>query len=429
MANDRSDGFTVFEKVRLAVFAVAIVATIVWVLARRAERHDLLRPRTSSGATRDTDAETGGTALQVPTPQSEALHSPITRDEVTLADLALHPAKYWEKIGDRTLRCLLCPRGCVLRHTERGKCQARANFDGALYSLVYARTLTLNADPIEKKPIFHMLPGTRILSIATAGCNLRCVFCQNWSISQAKPEEVAGRHMHVLPERVVEIAQASGCPSIAFTYTEPSIFYEYMFDTAKAARAAGIRTVWVTCGYINERPLRDLAPYLDAANVDLKGFSEEFYRKYCGASLAPVLRTLEILRAEKVYFEITNLVIPGANDDPELIRAMCEWIVKTLGKDVPLHFSRFHPDHKLRNVPATPAATLETARRIAKTAGLEYVYIGNISVAGAEDTACPKCGAVLLRRFRYTIMENRMKNGGCPECGTTLPGVFAPAGE
>ena len=360
---------------------------------------------------------------------SGPLRYPITRDEALGAGLSLQEAMYWDKRPRGLVLCKLCPRNCVLRNGERGYCKTRVNFGGKLYSLVFGRAVALHVDPVEKKPLFHFLPGTRILSVATAGCNLACRFCQNWSISQAFPEKV--RSYNLPPAKLVALARARGIGSIAYTYTEPAIFYEYMLATARLARKAGIRNVLVTCGYLNEKPLRELAKVMDGANVDLKGFSEEFYAKYCGARLQPVLDALKILREEKVHLEVTNLLIPGGNDDPDMVRRMCRWIVKELGPETPMHFSRYHPDYKMERPGPTPISTLKMAAKIAREEGLRHVYIGNVRVAGGEDTYCPnpKCGKLLIRRLGYWLRENNVVNGKCKYCGRRIMGVFPRASK
>ena len=281
--------------------------------------------------------------------------------------------------------------------------------------------MAIHVDPIEKKPLYHFYPGTKILSIATVGCNLRCNFCQNWTISQSRPNETTA--YQATAEQIIAMAKEYDCQSIAFTYTEPTIFYEYMLDIAKLAKKEGLKTVLVTCGYINEKPLRELAKYIDAANIDLKGFSEEFYSTYTTGSLQPVLNTIQIAKEEGMFFEITNLVIPQANDDPVLIRAMCKWIKENVGDEYPLHFSRFFPQYKLTNRPPTPVKTLEMAYDIAREEGLKYVYIGNVGNIG-EDTFCPNCGKLLIDRSGYSVEEINIKNGKCKFCGEEIFGEF-----
>ena len=346
----------------------------------------------------------------------------LTEAQIRAADLSMREAMYYKKMAGGKVRCTLCPNLCLLAEGERGSCRVRANIGGKLRTLVYGRVVATHDDPIEKKPLFHYLPGTRSFSIATAGCNLGCIFCQNWEISQAFPEKAY--HQTVTPEQVVATAKRRGCKTIAYTYTEPTIFYEFMLDCAKLAHKEGLKNVWVTCGYINPEPLRELCKVMDAANIDLKGYSEEFYNEYCGASLEPVLTTLKITKEAGVWVEVTNLVIPGANDDEKTIREMCRWYMKNLGPDVPLHFSRFSPKYRMRHASYTPPATLEMAARIARDAGIRYVYIGNMPTESGEDTFCPYCKRRLVNRVRYLIAENKIKNGCCPYCGKKIPGVW-----
>jgi len=273
-----------------------------------------------------------------------------------------------------------------------------------------------------KKPFFHFLPGTTAFSIATAGCVLSCKFCQNWQISQAKPEDTDTYDLP--PEKVVSNAVAYKCRSVTYTYTEPTVFYEYMYDTAVIAKKQGIKNTMHSCGYINEKPLRTLSKYMDAADIDLKGFTEDFYSRICSGSLKPVLDSLVVLKEEGVWLEITNLVIPTLNDDMKKIREMSSWIVKNLGPDVPIHFSRFFPHYKLTNLPPTPIETMEGARKSALDAGLKYVYIGNIRHEG-ENTFCPKCKKMLIERMGYFVRQNLVSNGKCKFCGTSIAGVWS----
>jgi len=279
----------------------------------------------------------------------------------------------------------------------------------------------VHVDPIEKKPFFHFLPGTTAFSIATAGCVLACKFCQNWQISQSKPEDTDTYDLP--PAKVISNALAYRCASIAYTYTEPTVFYEYMYDTALAARKERVKNTMHSCGYINERPLRTLSKYLDAANIDLKAFTEDFYSNVCGGRLKPVLDSLVILKEEGIWLEITNLVIPTLNDDAKKIREMCRWIVDKLGRDVPLHFSRFFPHYRLTNLPPTPIETLESARKTALDAGVRFAYIGNIRHE-AENTYCPNCKKVLIERTGYVVKGNHVVNGKCRYCNTAIPGVW-----
>jgi pyruvate formate lyase activating enzyme len=322
----------------------------------------------------------------------------------------------------KTVQCELCPTECVLEDYQVGGCRTRINKGGVLYSLVYGKPCAVAVDPIEKKPFFHFLPATTAFSIATAGCVLGCKFCQNWQISQANPEDVDSTDLP--PAAVVRQAALYNCRTITYTYTEPTVFYEYMYDTAVIAREAGIRNTMHSCGYINKKPLQQLAKLLDAADVDLKAFSEDFYGRICGGRLRPVLDALVALKQEGVWLELTNLVIPTLNDDPKMIREMSAWIVKNLGPDVPLHFSRFFPYYKLKDLPPTPPETLRDARRTAMDAGLRYVYIGNIR-NDAENTACPRCRKVLIERAGYFVKQNNLAGGKCRFCGATIPGIWS----
>lgn len=334
----------------------------------------------------------------------------------------LKEALYYQKLDKKTVQCHLCPRNCLIAPGKRGFCGVRENREGTLYTLSYGKTVAIHIDPIEKKPLFHFLPGTTAFSVATAGCNLRCKFCQNWEISQKRPEEVD--YIYREPADLVKQAKASGAPTIAYTYTEPTIFYEYMLDTAKLARQQGIKNIMHSDGYINPQPLKELAPYLDAANIDLKGFSDEYYAKLSEGTLEPVLESLKILKGAGVWLEITNLVLPGYNDDPEIIRKMCLWIKDNLGSDTPLHFSRFQPMYKLVALNPTPVETLEKARQIALDSGLKYVYIGNVAGNPAESTYCPKCKNIVIKRAGYMIMEVNLKDGKCKFCEEEIEGIW-----
>jgi pyruvate formate lyase activating enzyme len=322
------------------------------------------------------------------------------------------------------VQCLLCPRRCTISSGARGFCGVRENRDGILYTLSYAKPVSLNdIDPIEKKPLFHFLPATKTFSVATAGCNLKCKFCQNWTISQRRPEEVDYAYLN--PQELVTLAKKSGRPTIAYTYTEPTIFYEYMFETAQLAKIQGIKNIMHSNGYINEEPLRQLAKYLDAANIDLKGFTDEYYAKLTEGSLEPVLKSLKILKEEGVHLEITNLVISGYNDDFEVIRKMCLWIKENLGEDTPIHFSRARPEYKLLSIINTPIETLQKARSIALDCGLKYVYIGNVAGHPAENTYCPKCKNTLIaRQGIFVVSEVNIVDGKCKFCGEKIEGVW-----
>jgi pyruvate formate lyase activating enzyme len=331
-------------------------------------------------------------------------------------------ASFYEKLKSSLVKCRLCPRECVIASGKRGYCRVRQNEKGTLFSLSYSRPVAIHIDPIEKKPLFHFLPGADAFSVATIGCNLNCKFCQNWEISQARPEDVAGRK--VSPEELIRECKNSGSGIIAYTYTEPTVFYEYMLETAELAHASGIRNVMHSNGYISEAPLRQLARYLDAANIDLKGFSNDYYAKVCDGRLEPVLAALKVLKEEKVHIEITNLILPGYNDDPQTIAKMCLWIKENLGQDTPLHFSRFFPLYKLASLIPTPAETLEKARAIALENGLRYVYIGNLPGHEAENTSCPGCRKTVIKRSGYSVTASDIKDGACAFCGEKIKGVW-----
>ncbi|HOT26868.1 MAG TPA: AmmeMemoRadiSam system radical SAM enzyme [Candidatus Ozemobacteraceae bacterium] len=329
-------------------------------------------------------------------------------------------AMYWSRTANGLIRCELCPRFCTLKPFERGLCRARISLENRLGTLVYGRPCSAAIDPIEKKPVFHFLPGSTAFSIATAGCLFGCRYCQNWQISQIGPEEC--EFYDLPPGRVVAEALANKCRSIAYTYTEPTIFYEYMLDTSKAARAAGLANIMISCGYINPEPLRELLPWLDVMKVDLKGFTERFYRSVCGGTLAPVLSTIERLAGSKTLVDIVTLVVPTLNDDPVTCSAMFRWLVEHAGPDISLFLSRFMPTYRLRSLPPTPPDTLERLRELAMQAGLRYVYLGNIPGHEGESTFCPGCKKRVVERFGYSIGEMHIRNGACAFCGTAIPG-------
>ena len=338
------------------------------------------------------------------------------------ADTRLTEALYYQKLGSKNVQCHLCPRNCFIPPGKRGFCQVRENQNGTLYALSFGKLVSIHIDPIEKKPLFHYLPGRSAFSIATAGCNLRCKFCQNWEISQKTPEEVS--YEYIEPAELIKKAQASGSTVIAYTYTEPVIFYEYMLQTAKLARAAGIKNVMHSSGYCNEPPLRELAEYMDAANIDLKGFTNDYYAQMSEGSLQPVLNSLKTLKAAGVHLEITNLMLPGYNDDTDILIKMSLWIKDNLGPDTPLHFSRFWPLYKMIALEPTPVATLEKARKIAMDCGLKYVYIGNIPGHEAENTYCPRCKKIVVKRSGYSVLEVNLVDGRCKFCGEQIRGIW-----
>jgi len=332
-------------------------------------------------------------------------------------------AEFYQSQPKEAVQCLLCPHSCVLKDKERGVCRARENRQGILYTLSYDKPCAVHIDPIEKKPFFHVLPASTALSLAAAGCNLRCKFCQNWQISQAAPEQVEPLALSI-PD-IINAARQKDCRSIAFTYTEPTVFYEYALDIIPPARKNKLGIIMHSNGYINPAPLRAICPFFTAINVDLKGFTEDYYRTVCRAELAPVLESLVIIRREKkVWLELTNLVIPTLNDSSESIRKMCVWIRDNLGDEVPLHFSRFYPMYQLTSLPPTPVSTLETARGIAIDAGLKFVYIGNIPGHPGEHTYCPACQKILVRRNGYSVLENSVIAGKCRYCQEPIPGVW-----
>jgi len=322
------------------------------------------------------------------------------------------------------VECLLCPRQCLLANYQRGDCRVRVNVQGKLYTLVFGKACAAHVDPIEKKPLFHFLPGTAIYSIATAGCNLHCKYCQNWEISQTDPEDA--NNADLAPASVVAEARAAGCVSLAYTYSEPNIFYEYVLAASALGRRAGLKNVLVTAGYINEQPLREMCRITDAANVDLKGITDDFYREICGARLAPVLKALIIYKEEGVWLEVTNLIVPDLNDAPSSLRALARWHRDHLGADTPLHFSRFFPMYKLANLPPTPEATLTMARNVALEEGLNYVYVGNIPGHPGNNTYCPRCRTAVVERRGYEILAYRLDGDKCMKCGETIAGVWAP---
>jgi pyruvate formate lyase activating enzyme len=324
------------------------------------------------------------------------------------------------------VKCQLCPRGCIIAEGHRGECRVRENRDGKLYTMVYGNPCAVHVDPIEKKPFNHFLPTTLAFSIATAGCNLHCLYCQNWTISQVPPEET--ENVDLPPEQVVEWALKTDCHSIAYTYSEPTIFYEYMLDTARLARHAGVRNVVITNGYIRPAPLRELCRAVDALRIDFKGFRESFYEKVCSGTLSPVLEAIKIAYEEGVHLELPILVVPTLNDDEDETRGMCRWIMDNVGPDVPVHFNRFGPMYKLQKLPPTPVETLERAREIAMEEGIHYVYIGNVPGHPANNTYCAHCGKLIIGRRGFYVTEYHLVEGKCEFCGQPIPGVWELGG-
>ncbi|MFH1459574.1 MAG: AmmeMemoRadiSam system radical SAM enzyme [Candidatus Omnitrophota bacterium] len=336
----------------------------------------------------------------------------------------LKESQYYLVKDNLQVQCIKCPYQCLIKNHQRGFCRVRENQGGKLYSITYANPCAVHVDPIEKKPFFHVLPGSQSYSIATVGCNLRCKFCQNWQISQSDPEDI--KSVYLEPEDIVAGARQTKCLSIAYTYTEPTVFYEYCLDISKIAQGYGIKNVMHSNGYINPDPLRKLVKHLDAVNVDLKSFSDDYYQKVCQGDLTTVTNSLKIIKQELgVWLELTNLVVPTLNDYPDQIKMMCDWIVQELGQEVPLHFSRFYPTYKLSSLAPTPLSTLEKAYQIAKQAGLYFVYIGNVPGHKTENTYCPECSNILIERSGYVVIKNSIGKGVCSKCSRNIPGIWA----
>ena len=333
-------------------------------------------------------------------------------------------AMFYQKLDGNRVRCGLCRFRCLIGTGKRGHCRVRENRDGVLYSLVYGRVVAEHVDPVEKKPLFHLLPGSRSYSVATVGCNFRCLHCQNYSISQPDEGGVEHSGSFVAPETVVERALAAGCRSISYTYTEPTIFFEYAYQIAKLARQAGLKNIFVTNGYITNEALAVIAPYLDAANIDLKGFTDSFYQEVVGASLGEVLDCIREYKRLGIWLELTTLVIPNRNDSEKELRDIAQFIVSEIGKETPWHVTQFYPTHRLTDEPRTPVTTLREARRIALDAGLRYVYEGNVPGEGGENSYCPSCGGLLIRRYGYLVEKNFLADGSCPGCGFAIDGIW-----
>jgi len=332
-------------------------------------------------------------------------------------------ARFWSAAAKGHVQCRLCARGCLLAEGQRGQCRSRMNVGGEMKSLVYGRPVSVHVDPIEKKPLYHFMPGAQAYSIGTTGCPLRCKFCQNWQTSQASPEDYRVRFTP--PGDIVETVRSRKVPIIAYTYNEPLVFTEYLLDIASAARLRGIRSAMVTCGFMAQGALAEMCKALDAVKVDLKGYSESFYRDACGAELKPVLRTIKQIAKSRVHLEIVNLVVPTLNDADRMIADLCDWVMGELGPDVPLHFTRFRPDYQMPHLPPTPTATLERARSIAMARGIRYAYVGNVPGHPGNNTVCPSCKKEVIRRTLFFVEGSNVKDGKCGFCGRKIAGVFA----
>ncbi len=335
----------------------------------------------------------------------------------------IREAMLWDRAGDGAVACRLCSHRCVIKPGNLGVCAVRENRGGRLVTLVYGEVVAAHADPIEKKPLYHFFPGSKAMSIATPGCNFRCGFCQNWQISQAPRRTTGGMAGEPFaPQAIVRAAVAEGCRSISYTYTEPTIFFEYAYDTARLAREAGLANSFVTNGYMTAEALETIQPALDAANVDLKAFRDETYKKTCGARLEPVLDTIRRMKTLGIWVEVTTLVVPGLNDSPGELEAIARFIA-SVDPDIPWHISRFHPDYEYTQAQATPVPTLRAAAETGRREGLRYIYVGNVP-GESEDTRCRTCGTVLISRRGFTVVANVLAGSRCPSCGTTLPGRF-----
>jgi len=334
----------------------------------------------------------------------------------------MHEAMFYKKIDGQDVQCLLCPRECLIPDGKRGFCRNRENRGGALYTLVYGKPAVVDIGPIEKAPLYHFFPGHFRLCITCASCSLRCKHCQNWHLSQKNFEELD--HYSYSPSEIVQQAKKQGLSSVSFTYTEPTVYYEYLYDVSALAKGAGIKTSIVSNGYIKREPLLKLLKVLDAVKIDLKGFSEEFYKEICSASLKPVLESLKTVKSANVWLEVVNLIIPALNDDPRMIDEMCQWIKENLGVDTPLHFTRFHPDYKLTHLSPTPVSPLDQAYDIAKKNGLRYVYVGNVPGHIYNSTYCPFCNRKIIHRINFDVLEMNVVDGRCKFCNAPIEGKW-----
>jgi pyruvate formate lyase activating enzyme len=334
----------------------------------------------------------------------------------------IKPAKHWIGLKGKLVQCKLCPNECTIEEGERGICRVRKNIGGKLYTIVYSRIAAMHVDPIEKKPLYHFLPGSMAFSIATAGCNLSCKFCQNWQLSQSRPEELNA--IQITPSELSRKSRSSGTRIIAYTYNEPTIQYEYILDSSIIARENGIRSVIISNGYIQKKASMELSEHLDGIKIDLKAFTDKFYRDICGGDLKSVLKNLETVYSSGRWLEIVVLIIPTLNDSPQEIRDMTRWVKRNLSPDIPMHFTRFHSMYLIRNLPPTPVSTLERCRTIAKEEGIRYPYVGNVMGHQWENTFCHVCNKLLIKRSGFFHVESSIRNGRCPSCKTKIPGVW-----
>ena len=343
--------------------------------------------------------------------------------EGATAGLADFRAAHWEPLEEKGVVCRLCPRECRVPDQERGYCDVRWNDGGVYKSLIHSRVCAAHVDPVEKKPFFHVMPGTKAFSISSSGCNLDCRFCQNWEIAQVAPEKLS--MVVATPEQIARSAREAKCQLIAHTYSEPFVGWEYVRDVADASKELGIPNVVISGGFIQEKPLREIIPRLAAVKIDLKGFTEEYYHEVVHGELSVIQRTLTILKETGKWFEIVTLVVPTLNDDEDSMRRLCAWVAERLGPEVPIHFSRFHPAYRLQNLPSTPIQTLERIHGYAQEAGLKFAYLGNVPGHPAENTYCPDCGETVIRRMAYTILENNLTDGRCAKCKRAIPGIWS----
>lgn len=387
--------------------------------SKKISRRRFLETAAKAAVVASTGAAFGG-ICRVPFGERRAEAAPAGQ---TKGYIATREAMYYQKLDQRKVKCKLCPRGCVVGSNERGYCGVRENRNGTYYTLVYGNPCTINVDPLEKKPILHMTPGTRALSVATAGCNLNCKYCQNWQMAQSRPEET--RNYELPPSGLVASAKAAGRKLIAFDFTEPVVFYEYVIDTAKLARKAGLKIAVCTAAYIEPEPLVELCKYVDMFKVDLKGIDDEFYGDVCAGRVGPVKLATQILKREGVWFELVNLIVPTKNDKDSQVSALVDWVKEDLGTEVPLTFSRFEPMYQYKNLPPTSVETVERARLIAVQKGLKYVYLGNVPASSTgRNTYCPECGKLLVQRLIYDVKQNKISKGKCPYCEAKIPGIW-----